>query len=74
MFSITKLLMNGWDLGGDGNIIWLRNNKQSIKFDININTKEGIIFAMYINWELATQEVVAAGADCRIKVNINKAY
>ena len=29
---------------------------------------------MYINLELTTQEVVAAGADCGIKVNIDKAH
>ena len=44
LFSVTKLLMNGWFLGGDGNAIWLRNNEQTINFDINTKTKEGIIF------------------------------
>ena len=29
---------------------------------------------MYVNWELPTQEVAAAGAYCRMKVNINKAH
>ena len=41
--------MHGWDLGGDGNAIWLRTNEQKIKFDINIKTKEGTIFAIYVN-------------------------
>ena len=42
-------LMNGWDLGGYGNKIWLRKNEQKIKFDIKIKTREVIISAMYIN-------------------------
>ena len=66
--------MNGWDLGGDGNEIWLRKNDQTINFDIKIKTKEGVIFAMYINWELPTQEFYATGADYRMKVNTNKAH
>ena len=34
--------MNRWDLGGDRKSTWLRNNKQKIRFYININNKEGI--------------------------------
>ena len=68
-----KLLMNGWDLGGDRNAIWLRNIERTVKFDIKIKTKEGIIFAMYTNWYFPTQEVSATGADYRMKVKINKA-
>ena len=74
LFSVTNRLMDGWDLGGDGKSIWLRKNKQTIRFDNNIKTKEGIIFAVYFNREFPTQEVAAAGADCRMKVNINNAH
>ena len=49
LFSVKKRLMNGWDIGGDGNKIWLRKNEQKIKFDIKIKTREVIISAMYIN-------------------------
>ena len=47
LFSDTNQLFNWWDLGRDGNSIWIRKNKQAIKFDINIKTKEGNIFAVY---------------------------
>ena len=66
--------MNGWDLGGDRNEIWLRNNGQTIKFGIKIMTKEGIIFVMYVNQEFPTKEVDATGADFRMKANTNKAH
>ena len=69
-----KQLMIGWYLGGDGNSIRLRNKEQKIKYDINIKTKEGILFAAYVNHELPTQEISAVGADCSMKVNINKAH
>ena len=74
LFSVTKLLMHGWDPGGDGIAIRLRKNEQTIKFDINIKTKEGIIFAIYVNQEFPTQEVAAAGGDFGMKVIINKAH
>ena len=41
--------MNGWDLGGNRNAIWLKNNEHTINFDINIKTKVGTIFAIYVN-------------------------
>ena len=71
LFSATKRLMNWWDLGGYGNSIWIRKNEKN-NFDIKIKAKGGIIFAMYVNREFTTQEVAAAGADFRMKVNINK--
>ena len=49
LFSVTKGFLDGWDIGGDRNAIWLRKNKQTIKFNFKINTKEGIIFAVYAN-------------------------
>ena len=48
-FNLTKGLMNGWDFVGYINSIWIRKNEQTIKSDIKIKTKEGIIFAMYVN-------------------------
>ena len=74
LFSFTKRLMNGWDLGENRKEIWLINNGQTIKFDTKIKTKEGITFAMYVNRELPTQEVTDTCADCRMKFNINKAH
>ena len=66
--------MNRWDLGGDRKSTWLRNNKQTIRFYININNKDGVIFAIYFNLEFPTQEFASASADCRMNVNIYKAH
>ena len=55
LFSVTNILINGWYIGGDGKEICQRKNEQTIKFDINIKTKEGIIFSVYVNRELTTQ-------------------
>ena len=49
-------------------------DKQTIKFYIKIKTKEGTIFDMYVNREFPTQEVAAACADCRMKVNTNNVH
>ena len=65
--------MNGWDLGGNRNAIWLKNNEHTINFDMNIKTKVGTIFAIYVNQQFPTQEVSDAGADFGMKVAINKA-
>ena len=63
LFSVTKQLMNGWDIVGDGEAIQLRNNRQTIKFDIKIKIKEVIIFTVYVNRDFPTQEVAVAVSD-----------
>ena len=48
LFAVTKRMMNGWELGGNKDALWLRKENQEIKFDIKIPTKEGCIFAVWI--------------------------
>ena len=63
LFSVTKRLMNGWDIGEYRKATWLRKDRQTIKFDIKIKIKEVIIFAVYVNRYFPTQEVAVAVSD-----------
>ena len=74
LLNYKRRLVYGWDLGGEIITIWLRNNEKTIKFDIKINTKEGIICVSYVNQQFLTQEVATLGSDLRIKVNTTKAH
>ena len=74
LLNYTRRLIYGWDLGGERITIWLRNNEQTIKFDIKINTKKGIIFVSYVNQYFLTQEVATLGSNLRINVNTTKAH
>jgi hypothetical protein len=48
LFSVTKLMKQGWTQGGDAKALWLDKGDQNLKFDIKIDTPKGMLFAIYI--------------------------
>lgn len=70
LFSCTKLMTNGWKLGGDDTMICLTKGDKVLKFDIPISTKEGVVFAMCMRRELAA----TAADDMDAKKAISKTY
>jgi hypothetical protein len=48
LFSLTRMMINNWILGGDENIIWLEKGRNEIVYDINITTSIGAIYCAYI--------------------------
>jgi anti-sigma28 factor (negative regulator of flagellin synthesis) len=48
LFSTTRLTSNGWTPGANKKSIWFENSGQRITFDIEIKTKDGVVYAAYI--------------------------
>jgi hypothetical protein len=49
LFSLTKLMTQGWTSGGDGTRgITLTKQNHVLSFDIPIKTPKGIVYAMYV--------------------------
>ena len=48
LFSCTRMQQRGWSLGGDDKGIWLTKGQQTLKFDMPISTKKGVVFAVCI--------------------------
>ena len=48
LFSITRRLKEGWQIGGHGKAIWIQKGDQKITFDIAVETKDSVIFCMYM--------------------------
>ena len=48
LFSITKMQLQGWVLGGDKDNLWITKGRRTIRFDIKIEMPEGCVFAMYV--------------------------
>eukprot|EP00957_Ditylum_brightwellii_P085629 6514035-Ditylum_brightwellii.AAC.2 len=74
LFSITKRQKDGWRLHGNKNQILITKGQHKVVFDIQIPTKEGLIFAAYIDRNGRT-EVANTGTetlDKLIRCNINK--
>jgi hypothetical protein len=47
LFSIPRMLKQGWKLGGDDEKIWLHKGAAKLVFDIKIPTPKGALYAMY---------------------------
>jgi hypothetical protein len=50
LFSIPKMLTQGWKLGGDGEQIRIFKEDARIDFDIKIPTPKGALYAMHGDW------------------------
>jgi hypothetical protein len=48
LFSLTRMMINNWILGGDENNIWLDKERNKITFDIKIMTSTGAIYCAYM--------------------------
>ena len=69
VFSLTNLLLEGWELGRDKRSIWLEKEKSKIKFDIILITQKGIIFCIYFKCTLSVTEISAVV----VRINNGKA-
>ena len=70
IFSLTELLLEGWELGGDKESIWLKKGKSKIEFDIKLITQKGIIFCIYFKRTLSVTGISATIA----RINNGKAH
>jgi hypothetical protein len=49
LFSVTKMMKEGWKLSGDGeNGITLSKGGNNLSFDIPVATPRGVVYAMYV--------------------------
>jgi hypothetical protein len=54
LFSIPKMLTQGWKLGGDREQIWIFKEDAHIDFDIKIPTLKGTLYVMYFKRNMET--------------------
>ena len=79
LFSLSKLTKDGWTMTGDKNGIQMVKGDMKVVFDLIIPTKEGILYAIYIQRgvvELAgtTQDEKAMKPKAVVKIPIKKAH
>jgi hypothetical protein len=48
LFSLTRMMINNWILGGDAKSIWLEKGENKIIFDIKITISTGDIYCAYM--------------------------
>jgi hypothetical protein len=54
LFSIPKMLTQGWDFKVDGEQIWIVKEDAHIDFDIKIPTPKGALYAIYFKHNMET--------------------
>ena len=59
LFSVTKLLKEGWNLRGDSEKVILTSDNKTITFDIVIPTTKGLLFAMNMKCKTENEEAPA---------------
>jgi hypothetical protein len=50
LFSLTRMMINNWILGGDKSSIWLEKGRNKIVFDIKITTSTGSRVHFYVHY------------------------
>ena len=59
LFSITRLLLAGWKLGGNASSIWVTKGQRTIRFDIRVTTAKGTLFFIFMKRQIKKTEVSA---------------
>jgi hypothetical protein len=74
LFSLTRMMINNWILGGDEKSIWLEKGGNKIFFDIKITTSKGSIYCAYLKRKIELTNVVADGKQKKIKYIVLEAH
>jgi hypothetical protein len=74
LFSLTRMMINNWILGGDENIIWIEKWGNKIVFNIKIMTSTGAIYCVYIQRKIMLTNLVADGKQKEIKYSVLEAH
>jgi hypothetical protein len=61
LFSLTRLMINKWILGGDESIIRLDKKGSNIIFYIKITTLAGVIYCLYMKQKIKLTNVITDG-------------
>jgi hypothetical protein len=64
LFSLTQMTSKGWNLGENGEAIWIEKDSKKVVFDLMIPTPKGVLFAMYFARDT---EVAGTVSDIPIK-------
>ena len=71
LFSVGKAIKEGWKLGGDQEGLVLMKDSEKLEFNMNIMTKNGIIFCAYLQRECEISAMLASTNKIR---SIEKAH
>jgi hypothetical protein len=74
LFSLTRMMINNWILGGDEKHIWLEKGRNKIVFDINITTSTGAIYCAYMNRKFELTNLSTYGTRKEVTYTVLQAH
>ena len=60
LFSISKMLKQGWKLTGDEELLVITKGENKLVFDIRVQTPRGVLFAFYLKRDITDKYCLAA--------------
>jgi hypothetical protein len=75
LFSLTRMTINNWILGGDENRIWLeKGGGDKIVFNNKITTSTGAIYCVYLKCNIELTNLFANRKRKKIKYSVLEAH
>jgi hypothetical protein len=74
MFSLTRMMISNWILGGDENSIWLEKGRNKIVFDIKITTSTGAIYCAYMKRKFELTNLSTDGTRKEVTYTVLQAH
>ena len=62
LFSLTRMVEQGWIMSGDKNGISIKKGKSKVLFDIKISTPKGALYCMYLKPDVEVAAAMVAGS------------
>lgn len=73
LFSISKMLKQGWKLTGDEELLEITKGENKLVFDIRVQTPRGVLFALYLKRDV-TDKYCSAVTDAGIVMLVAEAH
>ena len=74
LFSLSKIMRNGWSLRGNTNGITATKNDRTIRFDIIVRTSKGQLYACRFRRRREVNAISAGKVRKEVKMNIEQAH
>jgi hypothetical protein len=74
LFSLTRMMINNWILGGDENSILLEKGRNKIVFDIKITTSTGAIYCAYMKRKFELTNLSTDGTRKEVTYTVLQAH
>ncbi|MGH7955289.1 MAG: reverse transcriptase domain-containing protein [Gloeomargaritales cyanobacterium] len=71
LFSLSRMQLDGWQLHGNADAIWITKGNKKVVFDVKISTASGAVYCMYFK---RGNELANVMTDRTTAISVNEAH